>query len=926
MTATRRKLIEVALPLDAINAASVKEKSKRQGRPSSLHLWWSPKPLAACRAVLFASLVDDPSAHPDRFPTREAQATERRRLFGIIERLVRWENSDNAEVLAEAHQEIAASCGGLLPAVLDPFAGGGSIPLEAQRLGLAAHASDLNPVAVLITKALIEIPPRFANRPPVHPDQEGAAELRSWWGAQGLAADVRYYGNWIRKEAERRIGHLYPKVTLPPEHGGGDAAVIAWLWARTARSPDPAWDGHVPLVNSFWLSKKRGRLAWVEPIVDRITRTIRYEVRVGDDGEPPEGTVKGGGRCLATGAAMPFSYIRAEGRAGRLGEELVAIAAEGNRRRVYLPPTREHVDAARAGVPSDPPTTALPEQALGFRVQAYGLKCHSDLFTTRQLTTLTLLCKLVGEARERVQADALAAGLSADPTPLRDGGSGAVAYAEAVSVYLAFAVDKCADLGNSLCSWEPQAECPRHLFTGQKVPMAWDFAEGNLLGSSSGSWSVVLEGIVRTFSSKAWPVVPGMPIGQSEQRDAAARLPGLEAVLISTDPPYYNNIGYADLSDFFYVWLRRSLGSVFPDICSTLLVPKLQELVADPSRFDGDARQADEFYETGLGEVFERLGQAQDERFPLTVYYAFKQAEYKDGGVSSTGWETILQSLLGAGLVIGGTWPIRSEASNRMRALDSNALASSIVLVCRRRAESSRLATRREFLNALKSELPEALRLLREGGIAPVDMAQAAIGPGMAVFSRYARVMEASGETMRVRTALELINETLDEVAEGIDADFDYDTRWAISWFGEYGFEEGEFGRAELLSKSRNTSVVGLVDAGIVASGAGKVRLLHRDELDPGWNPATDRRFTVWEVTHHLIHRIHEQGEEEAAVLLHAVGGHSESAKELAYRLYLICERKGWATEALDYNSLVTSWPELTKLAANAPTIPATLL
>ena len=924
MIAPRRKLIEVALPLDAINAASAKEKSIRHGHPSTLHLWWARRPLAACRAVLFASLVDDPSAHPDRFPTEDAQAAERKRLFEIIERLVPWENSNNAGVLAEARQEIEAGCDGDLPAVLDPFAGGGSIPLEAQRLGLVAHASDLNPVAVLISKALIEIPPRFAHRPPVHPDQEGAAELQRWSGAQGLAADVRHYGRWMRDEAERRIGHLYPMVTLPSEHGGGEATVIAWLWARTVRSPNPAWAGHVPLVNSFVLSKKKGRVTWVDPTVDNANRSIRYEIRSGAGGDAPEGTVnRQGGRCLATDAAMPFRYIREEASAGRMGAQLMAVVAEGDRRRVYLPPDPAHAETAQVEPPDDVPSGELPEQALGFRVQQYGMSKWVDLFTPRQLTALCTFSDLVGEARVRVRADARAAGFDDDPTPLREGGTGAVAYAEAVSVYLAFALSKVADRGSTICTWFSARDSTRSTFSRQAIPMTWDFAEANTLLDGTGSFLGAVDWTAE--SVEGWQVLEA-PLGVVAQRDAQSVIDEYESVLVSTDPPYYDNIGYADLSDFFYVWLRRCLGSVFPDVCSTLTAPKRQELIATPYRFDGDKQRAEEFFEDGLGRVFERLRDVQDERFPLTVYYAFKQAETTDGGVASTGWETMLQSLIDAGLTVAGTWPLRTELSNRMLASGTNALASSIVLVCRRRPASAPLATRREFLSALKSELPEALRLLRQGAIAPVDLAQAAIGPGMAVFSCYARVMEAGGEPMRVRTALELINDALDEVAEGIDADFDYDTRWAVSWFGEYGFDEGEFGRAELLSKSRNTSVAGLAEAGIVTSGAGKVRLLRRDELDTDWDPTTDRRFTIWEVTHHLIHRIHEQGEEAAAALLRAVGGHGESAKELAYRLYLICERKGWAGEALDYNSLVTSWPELTKLAAAPATTQATLL
>lgn len=909
-----KKLIEVALPLDAINREAAREKSIRHGHPSTLHLWWARRPLAACRAVLFASLVDDPSAHPDRFPDEETQAKERDRLFGIIEQLVKWENSNNAEVLDAARAEILASCDGDPPPVLDPFAGGGSIPLEAQRLGLEAHASDLNPVAVLINKALIEIPPLFAGKAPVHPDESGDARLKTWSGAQGLADDVRYYGRWMRDQAEQRIGHLYPKVQLPPEHDGGEATVIAWIWARTVESPNPAWTGHVPLVRSFALSTKKGKETWIEPIVDAETQTIRYEIRTGK-GTIPEGTVeRSGARCLATGTPMPFSYVREEGKAGRMRTQLMAIVAEGDRKRIYLAPSESQ--AATARVHADwRPDAALPHNPRDFKTPNYGMSSWGDLFTERQLVALTTFSDLVAEARDKIRTDALAAGLPDDPTPLRDHGTGATAYAEAVSVYLGLGVSRMTDMCNSFCRWENTRTQVRNLFGRQAIPMVWDFAENSVFNHAGGDYETSLGSLCNVLDSLGHG-----SRGFAQQRDAAAVSP--TKVLVSTDPPYYDNIGYADLSDFFYVWLRRSLASVYPEEFSTLLVPKTQELVATPYRFGGNKDAAEDFFEDGLGHVFERLHDVQDERFPLTVYYAFKQAESNASGTASTGWETMLQSLLDAGFAIDGTWPMRSELSNRMLAAGTNALASSIVLACRRRDESSALATRKEFVATLKAELPSAVRTLQQGNIAPVDLAQASIGPGMAVFSRYSKVVEADGSPMRVRTALELINQVLDETVAGTDADFDYDTRWATTWFEEHGMNEGDFGAAELLSKSRNTSVPGLAQAGIIVQRPGKVRLAGRDELDPAWDPITDPRRTIWEITQHLIRRLEADGEGAAADLLRIVGsGHGEAAKELAYRLYLVCDRKGWAKEATSYNALVTAWPEITKLAAAAPPV-----
>jgi putative DNA methylase len=893
----KRKLIEVALPLEAINRESAREKSIRHGHPSTLHLWWARRPLAACRAILFASYVDDPSAHPEQFPDEASQQAERERLFEIIERLVKWENSNNPDVLAAAREEIRKSCGDDPPPVYDPFCGGGSIPLEAQRLGLTAYASDLNPVAVLITKALIEIPPKFAGRPPVHPGSERLATA-TWTGAQGLAEDVRYYGKWMRDEAERRIGHLYPKVTLPAEHGGGEETVIAWIWARIVKSPNPAWDGTMPLVRSFALSTKKGKETWVQPIVDRQHKQIRFEIRTGPG--CPEGTVgRNGATCLATGTPVPLSYIREEGKAGRMGAQLMAIVAEGKRGRIYLPPTEEHEHIARsAEPPDDVPTGAVPARLTGGTCFGYGLTEWWKLFTDRQLVMLTTLSDLVLEARARIVADG-----SEDP------------YADGLATYLGLVASRLADYHCTLCRWSAHLknELVVNAFARQALPMMWDFAEANAFADSSGS--------LRGMTSAIATVVDRIGLGRGEtaQLDATATPADRRAVGV-TDPPYYDNIGYADLSDFFFVWLRRSLKSVHPDLFSTLLVPKAQELVATPYRFGGDKRAADRHFESGLAVAFERMRMAQASDFPLSVFYAFKQAEDGgDGALSSTGWDTMLEGLLRAGLSVHGTWPMRSERSGRMLSVGTNSLASSIALVCRPRPEDAPLATRKEFLAKLKAELPTALRHLQQGNIAPVDLAQAAIGPGMGVFSSYSKVVEADGTAMTVRAALGLINQVLDETLAEQESDFDADTRWALAWFEQYGMNAGPFGVAETLSKAKNTSVRGLVDAGVLESRAGKVRILDRSELPDTWDPAVDLRLTVWEVTQHLIHAL-DTGEEKAAELLRRVGGLGETARELAYRLYVVCERKKWAKEALVYNRLVVAWPEIARLAAGIPT------
>ena len=944
---TVRKLIEVALPLDDINRAAAREKSIRHGHPSTLHLWWSRKPLAAARAVLFAQLVDDPSSRPNLFPTRERQDRERERLFAILRELVKWENTTNEDWLEAARVEIRASwrrtCADnaddpraselfdpeRLPAFHDPFAGGGAIPLEAQRLGLEAHASDLNPVAVLINKAMIEIPPKFAGRSPVNPEsRKRALGAREWKGAAGLAEDVRYYGQWIREEAERRIGHLYPKVRVTDEmaagrpdlerYAGRKLTVVAWLWARTARSPNPAFaDVEVPLTSTFMLSTKKGKEAWVEPIVEG--RGYRFEVRVGP---PPDveatkrGTKTAGSgspfRCLVSGVPMPFDYLRSEGRAGRLSARLMAVVAKGDRSRVYLSATPEQEETALAAVPEWRPDAMLPEKALGFRVQQYGMTRWADLFTERQLAALTTLSDLVGEARERVRQDAERAGRGGGRRSLHHSGAGAGAYAESVSVYLAFALSKMSDRGSTICTWFTERDSTRSTFARQSIPMSWDYVESNVLLEGTGSFRGAVDWASESVGALTMPT--DSVAGRAQQADATHQTISADSV-VSADPPYYDNIGYADLSDFFFVWLRCSLRSVFPDLFATIAVPKAGELVATPYRH-GDRSKAESFFLNGMEQAMRRVAGQVLRSHPVTIYYAFKQAETKqDSGVARTGWETFLAAVIRSGFAITGTWPMRTELSNRMVGMGANALASSIVLVCRRRPADAVPAGRTEFIHALKKELPPALLELQKAGIAPVDLAQAAIGPGMAVFTRYRSVNHVHGEPLTVREALALINLVLDETLEEQEGDFDSDTRWAVAWFTQHHFEEGEFGDAETLSKAKNTSVAGLVEAGILQSGGGRVRLLRPEELPEDWDPRKDRRLTVWEMVHHLIRVLEDRGETGAARLLRRIGGKTEEARALAHRLYAVCDRQKRPAEARAYNALVGSWTEIARLA-----------
>ena len=948
-TVTRKKLIEVALPLEAINAASAREKSIRHGHPSTLHLWWARRPLATARAVLFSQLVDDPSSRPELFPTEEDQSQERQRLFRIIEELVKWENTTNETVLEQAREEIRRSWRRTcednrdhpraadlfdpdrLPAFHDPFAGGGTIPLEAQRLGLEAHASDLNPVAVLINKAMIEIPPRFAGRPPVNPEARrgrGSTEAQ-WKGAAGLAEDVRYYGKWMRDEAEKRIGHLYPKVEVTAEtaqerpdlkpYVGRKLTVIAWLWARTVKSPNPAFANvDVPLASSFVLSTKSGKEAYVEPVIENDG--YRFTVRVGT---PPESAKNGtklargaNFQCVMSKLPIASDYIKSEGKAGRMSAKLMAIVAEGDRGRVYWAPTPEHESIVHGAEPTWMPDVEIPPDRRAMFTPLYGLTHFKHLFTDRQLVALTTFSNLVGEARERVRQDSVAASMPDDGTPLRDGGEGAMGYAEAVGVYLAFLVDQLTNHSSTICSWHVNNTQLRNTFARQALPMTWDYAESNPLCDSTGSFKNLWERQIKGFTT-----LGNDACGTASQLDASQNEMSVGKV-ISTDPPYYDNIGYADLSDFFYVWLRQSLRQVFPDLFATLSTPKAEELVATPYRH-GTRAKAEEFFLNGMTHAIQRLAESAHPAFAVTIYYAFKQSESKgDVGIASTGWETFLGAAAEAGFSITGTWPMRTESGTRMRSIASNALASSIVLVCRPRSGDAPTATRREFLDALRSELPEALRKMQQGNIAPVDLAQAAIGPGMAIFTRYARVLDAGGKAVSVREALALINETLDEALAEQEGDFDADTRWALAWFEQSGFSEGEYGVAETLSTAKNTSVAGMAEAGILTSGAGKVRLLAPAELPQDWNPKADSRRTVWETTHHLV-RVHEQGGDTAAADIMAnIGADAETARDLAYRLYRICDLHNRSQEALGYNALVRSWGEISGLATQARQAP----
>jgi len=956
-----RKLIEVALPLAAINAASAHEKSIKHGHPSTLHLWWARRPLAACRAVLFAQLVDDPGSHPEHFAGEAAQQQERERLFRIIEDLVQWKNVANETVLHRAQTEIARSLAWQRgetapqkpaevrsylaqhgPPICDPFCGGGSIPLEAQRLGLRAYGSDLNPVAVLISKALVEIPPRFAGRKPVNPESAERSRSEGWRneGAQGLAEDIRYYGRWMRGEAEQRIGHLYPKVAVTDEAvrqqpglaalRGEELTPMAYLWARTVPSPNPACRGaQVPLISSFVLSNKSQVI--LVPVVDRKTKTYRFEVKAGVTPEEMEqaklGT-KAGKRahfnCLLSGAVINPEYIREHAHAGRMEQRLMAIVVEDKSAlrkskrgsRVYLPAADEEkwlnelslhetdIQQAREGFLS----TSTPKKLTGGTCWTYGLISYGSLFTNRQIAALNTLSGLLPDVQNRILEAA------------SDDESGR-AYAESVTTYLAMCVSRQTNRLSNLCFWDNTGQKIQQIFARHAFSMAWDFCEGNPFSSSSGNFTGQVDYLANVVEASPKNALEASVL----QADCADTIPHPAPFIVATDPPYYDNIAYADISDFFYVWLRRALRGLWQNLFATVQTPKTTEQTALKYRHGGRDK-AEMHFMNGMKKAVHNM-LASDSHYPITIFYAFKQTEKRESGVASTGWASFLQALLDCGLTMDGAWPMRTELTGALKK-QANALASSIVLVCRPRPEDAQEATRGQFVSALRRELPPAVARLQEASIAPVDLAQAAIGPGMEIFSRYAAVREANDQPMAVHDALALINEALDEILSEQDADYDSETRFALTWFENQkrGFSPGPYGEAETLAMARNVSVAGVAEAGILEAGAGRVRLLQPAELPGGWNPASDDRLTTWECVHHMIRALESDGEAAAAALLALTPARQrDAARELAYRLYAICEKQSRAADALRYNTLMALWGDLSRQADTQTTPQPTL-
>ena len=924
----RKKLIEVDLPLDAINKQSVQERYFRHpthGHPFRLHPWWARRPLAACRAVIFASLVDDPSSCPEEFPTKEEQRAERNRLHDIISKMVKWESTDESttgavDIRDKARYEIARSVArsrkepapdqddpaavlrylrdNALP-IYDPFAGGGSIPLEAQRLGLRAVASDLNPVAVLINKALIELPPKFAGKPPVNPEadpmgQREAGDESLWRGAAGLADDIRYYGRWMRDEAEKRIGDLYPKAKLPD---GTEATVVAWLWARTVPCQNPACGIAMPLMTTFLLSKKPKNRHWTRPVVDRDAGQVSFVVQDNQDGIPESGRTvsRNGATCVGCNTTAPLAYVREQARAWKMGEQMTAVVAEGNRRRVFLSPTDEDVQVARNAEPNirSIPWQKMPTTAYLVSGRGYGITEWRELFTQRQLVTLSTLSELIPEVRTQMLKD-----------------KAHEIYASTIHTYLALAIGKQADICSSFARWQNSGNKAAGVFGRQAIPMVWDFAESNPFSKSTGNWMFQIEMIANTVQRLPTHVNSGVV----HQADATTTIHAQSGPVIVTDPPYYDNISYAELSDYFYVWLRPLLRDIYPDLFAGVLVPIQEEMIAAPRFDDKEGESAKDRFERLMRDTLHLIREHCSPEFPSSIFYAYKQREEERDGVTSTGWDTMLTALVDAGFQIVGTWPMRTELANRTNSLDANSLASSVVLVCRPRRKNAEVATRRQFLDALGAELPEALKqMTREGHIAPVDLSQAAIGPGMEVYSRYARVETISGERVPVRDALREINRVIAEYHQREQGELDVESQFCVEWLREHGYVEGEFGRAETLSQAKNVSIEALRDEhGLLEASAGKLRLLRVGEYDPNERGRLHSDMTAWEgcmrMAWHMLPGDDHHGVEGAAKVGREMGGGVESVERLARILYDYFDARGDSANAVTFNTLVTSW------------------
>jgi putative DNA methylase len=899
MSGHNKKLIEVSLPLEAINRESVREKSISSGHPSTLHLWWARRPLAACRAILFSQLVDDPSSNPLKFPTLESQKIERARLFSIIEELVKWENSSNESVLDAAKTEILKSSYGREIDLLDPFSGGGSIPLEAKRLGLKAIANDLNPLPILINTVIQKIVGRFEGKVSSENNLNGNSAVT-------MSEDLKKWSEVLQSRVYQKVGHLYGDSSK-------SAIPLVYFWARTVTCPNPACGIATPLVGSWAANDRRGHESYFKPIRSVDGKSVDVEVVAGKAPKELATMIRAGGTCPLCKTGFKLDYVKAEAQAGRMSSRLLGVQQVENKLRTFRPASQ--ADRNQAEVEKvylewlDLPLSKHPQYMAPPR---FGLNKFSDLFLDRQLITLKTFVEELEKLEPEISLSYRDKFVVSDTKNLTEGGAGAFAYAQSIKLLLAMSISRLTNRCSTLCIWDSGATKISQVFVRQAYSMTWFFAEANPFGGGSGSYEGQVDYLVKALAR--------LPLGHGiVMNKPAQELDIPKNVVVSTDPPYYDSVPYADLSDYFVVWLRKMLATSMPEIFTTVLSPKASELVADHVRHN-DKASAGKFFEDGLTDVFARIHASHSDEYPMTVFYAFK-AKDDEGNIDiPTGWETFLSSLLTAGWKISGTWPVRTEQPGGLRELGRNALASSVVVVCRKRDELAQSISRRAFITEMKKVLPTSLREMQQGSIAPVDLAQAAIGPGMEIFSKYSEISEADGTAMSIRTALALINQTLGEVLNEQESDFDSETLFCVKWFAQYQWDEGPFGQADTLARAVNVSINTMMRNGVFTSSSSKAKLKNPKEMDLDWNPSLDKDLSVWEVTVKLSHIIGSKGIEKAREVLQQTSEaiDIDAVKELAYLIYNICEKRGWSETGVAFNALVTSWIDMGNLIQNS--------
>ena len=905
----KKKLIEVAMPLNSINKACDYEKKPGIGpHPRGIHHWWARRPHTAARAFLFAQLIDDPISRPEDFKTEEDQKQERKRLMSIIEKLSEWKSNNNDKFFFEIRSELKKSIGNDFPIILDPFSGGCTIPLEGKRMGLEVHGSDLSAVSTILGKSMIEINELFQNMPPLNPNGNLKNHYR---GFEGLAEDFKYYGFEVIKNCKQKLKSNYETENIK-DNRYKNSDIVAWIWTNTVASPDPSLNGlHVPLVKSFDLVTSRGNRVWIKPLVqgDRYSFRVLSELD-GCKYEKIEGTIgRHGGRCIVSGSAITLDYIRNEGKKGLLSQKLMAVCVKGKGRKNYFSPPLNYEKNIFLNSKIEYINCPIEHWPGSTNCVVYGRTKFQDLFSSRQLNSLIQFSleikkiekQIFNEIKNKLELYTKEKKINLDLVSKE--------YLKLIMTFLAFTLSRALDFNNMHCRWSASNEKIMQLFARGAIPMCWDFGEANLFEDVVGGFPKIIDYQAKCIETLFVNNGKGRII-QSDAREAV--IP--KNSILNTDPPYYDNIPYSNLADFFHVWLKKTIGHLYPDELSTLSSPKETELVANQFRFGGK-ELADKTFLDGMTFVINRYTNFCNKDYPLVIYYAFKQSEIENHGIFSPGWDSFLTALISTGLQVVQTWPARTESSTRIRALGYNALATSVIVVCRKRDNVTKTISKHEFIRQLKTELPRAISDLKAANISPADIPQSSIGPGIGIFSRYQAVLENDDSHMSVKTALQLINRELGDE----EGEYDSETSFAITWFEQNGFNVGDFGSANNIANAKGISVNTLVHSGVAQSSGGKFSLLDRESLEDDWDPTTDKNLTIWECCQYLIKTMENKGEFETAKLIKQMGSRrADSAKELAYTLYDIAANKRKdANEATAYNGLIAVWSELTAQSVN---------